>query len=58
MTPAEKRFLSRRACSWCDQPLDRDWCGATMWTRCTPEQMAERRHKCLETYKPRRPKKS
>jgi hypothetical protein len=54
LTPAEKRFLSRRVCWMCEQRLDQDVCLTRYeeW-RCTPEQMAERRRKCLETYKPR-----
>ena len=52
----EKRFLSRRVCWLCEQRLDRNECLAFIG-RCTPEQMAERRRKCLETYKPRRREK-
>lgn len=52
LTPAEKRFLSRRLCAWCGQRLDRDGCGA-IWKRCSIVQREERRRKCLETYKPR-----
>jgi hypothetical protein len=52
ITPAEKRFLSRRVCSWCGQRLDRDECGSA-YERCSAEARARRRRKCLETYKPR-----
>jgi hypothetical protein len=51
MTRAEKRFLSRRICAWCDQPLDKDWCSA-IWEKCSPEIRAKRREDCLRTRKP------
>ena len=53
MTPLEKRFLRRRVCALCEQRLDRDSCAALFSPRCSPELIAERRRKCLETYKPR-----
>jgi hypothetical protein len=49
----EKRFLSRRSCWMCEQHLDRDVCGASPWFSCSAETMADRRRRCLETYKPR-----
>lgn len=52
MTKNEKRFLSRHVCAWCQHRLDVDGCSA-LYEKCTPEQQAKRREKCLEAYKPR-----
>lgn len=58
MTRNERRFLSQHACNWCEQRLDRDECLARYGERCSPEAMAERRRRCLETYKPRQAQKN
>jgi len=55
MTPGEKRFLSRRVCYWCEMPLDREQCGSP-FEQCAPEVREDRRRRCLETYKPRKPR--
>lgn len=52
MTRNEKKFLSRRICSWCDQSLDKDWCAA-IFEKCPDETRIKRREDCLKTYRPR-----
>lgn len=51
-TRNEKRRLSQYLCAWCDQPLDRESCGA-IYQKCTPEVRASRRASCLAGYRPR-----
>ena len=53
MTKNERRFLTRHQCAWCDQPLDKDWCGA-IWDKCSAETRTKRQAECLKTYKPRK----
>ena len=53
LSKLERRFLSRRACAWCDAPLDSDECLAFGY-ECSAEARERRRRKCLEGYKPRR----
>lgn len=52
LTKNERRYLSRRACAWCDMPLNREGCGA-IYERCSEETRKARRKKCLAEYKPR-----
>ena len=49
----EKQYLSRRICSWCENPLDRPSCGA-IYEKCSVENRMTRLEKCLADYKPRR----
>ncbi len=51
-TRSQKRYLHKYVCAWCDQPLDRDWCGA-FHEGCPPEVRAKRRADCLSHYRPR-----
>lgn len=53
LTKGEKRFLSRRVCGLCEQPLTRKDCGAMLFPKCSAEVIADRRARCLKTYKPR-----
>ena len=53
MTKNEKKFLSRHICSWCEQPLDKDWCGA-IFEKCPDHVRLKRQRECLKTYKPRK----
>jgi hypothetical protein len=51
-TRLQKRYLHRHVCWLCEQPLDRDWCGA-MFERCSQEIMDKRRADCLTHYRPK-----
>jgi hypothetical protein len=53
LTRLQKRYLSRRICWLCEQPLDRDWCGA-IYEQCPEEVREERRLDCLKHYRPRK----
>jgi hypothetical protein len=53
LTKGERRRLSRYACGWCDQPLDRDTCGSIYGPQCSEETRSKRRDDCLSEYKPR-----
>ena len=55
-TRLERRFLSRRECLLCEQRLHRTECGS-LYEPCSAETRAERRRKCLETYRPRKARK-
>ena len=52
LTKGQRRYLSRRACAWCDMPLDMDGCGA-IYEKCSEQSRAERQANCLKNYKPR-----
>ena len=48
-----RRYLSRRVCWLCDQPLSRDVCAA-FYETCTEGVRKLRRESCLAEYKPRK----
>lgn len=51
LTAAQKRYLSRRECSWCNQRLDRGACGAIYEACDFKAKVAD----CLSHHKPRSP---
>lgn len=51
-TKNERRYLSRFECAWCDQPLDRDTCGA-IGEKCSESTRRDKRERCLLEYRPR-----
>ena len=53
LTENARRYLSRRMCWLCDQPLSRDDCGA-IYEKCTVGIRNLRRETCLAEYKPRK----
>ncbi len=57
LTKLQKQYLSRRACAFCEQPLDRLVCYTSLTPDeqpCTLEQLESRQLRCLKEYKPRK----
>jgi hypothetical protein len=52
LTEGERRFLARHQCWFCDQRLDKDFCGA-IYESCAPDTRERRRQECLRHYRPR-----
>lgn len=53
-TKLQRRYLSRRVCFLCEQPLNSDYCGAIFEGKCAPEVIEQRRSDCLKEYRPRK----
>lgn len=53
LTRFERRYLSRRICSFCDMPLDRESCGA-IYEACPRKVREKRRADCLAQYRARK----
>ena len=54
LSKGEKRYLSRFGCAWCDHPLHYLGCSA-VYGPCDEQTKIDRRKRCLEGYKPRKP---
>ena len=50
LSARDKRILARYVCGWCDQPLDKQSCGA-LFGPCSQGTMESRRKECLEAHK-------
>lgn len=49
LTKSEKQYLSKFQCLLCEQPLDKDVCGAIYAKKCSAKIREQRRQECLKT---------